>query len=382
METRFGKFRLVKHIGGGRLSQVFKVAPLHLDDEDSHVALKRVTPSMIGEPAYVQLVVREARVLTRLSHEHLCRCLELGVVDGSAFLTMELVDGCTLRAVLRRLAMQGKQLPRTAIVGQGYQLALVLEYLHRQAEHPLVHLDLSPQNVMISRSGELKLIDFGLARYLDGHNPPPLGGKIAGTVGYMSPEQASGADIDERADQYGLGVLLWEMLANQRLFRGNNAETWRRMRAGEVPPADAVFPSMPRKLTHTIYRMLSPNPADRFSHMGAVAVALKGCASSPRRGQNMLAEVVEGMMYDPDFDPFDSRLRTTSAPIEEQEDIPAGATGGDDDDDGYAELSIQVDHGMGSPTSQVRTVIPTGGAEPDSPFLETIPEAPPTDSRS
>ena len=378
METRFGKFRLVKHIGGGRLSQVFKVAPLHLDDEESHVALKRVTPSMIGEPAYVQLVVREAKVLTSLSHEHLCRCLELGVVDGSAFLTMELVDGCTLRAVLRRLSMQQARMPRTAIVGQGYQLAVVLEYLHRQTDHKLVHLDLSPQNVMISRAGELKLIDFGLARYLDGHNPPPLGGKIAGTVGYMSPEQASGGEVDERADQYGLGVLLWEMLANRRLFRGNNAETWRRMRAGEVPPADAVFPSMPLKLTHTIYRMLSPNPADRFSHMGAVAAALKGCASSPRRGQNMLAEVVEGMMYDPDFDPFDSRLKAPT-PTPEEQDIPAGEAG--DEDDGYAELSIQVDHGQGSPTSQVRTVIPLGGAAPDSPFLETIPEAPPTDSR-
>lgn len=376
METRFGKFRLVKHIGGGRLSQVFKVAPIHLEDEETHVALKRVTPAIIGEPAYVQLVVREAKVLTRLDHEHLCRCLELGVVDGSAFLTLDLVDGCTLRAILRRLAMQRGRMPRTAVVGQGYQLALVLEYLHRQCADPLVHLDLSPQNVMISRRGELKLIDFGLARYLDGHNPPPLGGKIAGTVGYMSPEQASGGDIDARADQYGLGVLLWEMLANQRLFRGNSAETWRRMRAGEVPDADRVFPSMPRKLTQTLYRMLNPDPAQRFPHMGAVAEALVGCSSSPRRGQNMLAEVVQGMMEDPNFDPFDSRR--PAAPAEAPlQDIPSGSYR---DDSSYAELHISVDHGVGSPTSQVRAVIP-GGVPEDSPFLEMIPEAEATDQR-
>ncbi len=378
METCFGKFRLVKHIGGGRLSQVFKVAPQHLEDEDSHVALKRVTPAMIGEPAYVQLVVREAKVLTRLDHEHLCRCMELGVVDGSAFLTMDLVDGCTLRAVLRRLAQQGERMPRTAVVGQGYQLAVVLEYLHRQCDHPLVHLDLSPQNVMISRRGDLKLIDFGLARYLDGHNPPPLGGKIAGTVGYMSPEQASGGEIDAQADQYGLGVLLWEMLANQRLFRGNSAETWNRMRAGDIPDADRVFPSLPRKLTNTLYRMLQADPAKRFPHMGAVADALEGCSSSPRRGKNMLAEVVQGMMEDPNFDPFDSR-RPAAPAADAAQDIPAGA-GRTDEDDGYAELSIQVDHGAGSPTSQVRAAIPTDAPE-DSPFLEMIPEAGATDRR-
>ncbi len=151
------------------------------------------------------------------------------------------------------------------------------------------------------------------------------------------------------------------------------------MRAGEVPPADRVFPSLPRKLTNTLYRMLEPDPARRFPHMGAAVAALKGCSSSPRRGQNMLAEVVQGMMEDPEFDPFDSRHRPPAAA--DDQDIPQGVGGGGDGEDGYEELSIQVDHGVGSPTSQVREVLPSSAPPPDSPFLEMIPEAPATDRR-
>jgi serine/threonine protein kinase len=374
MESSFGKFRLLRQIGGGRLSQVFQVSAFCAYPEPlagtPAVALKRVLPALIGEPAFVQLVVREAGLLARLTHASLCQCHELGVIDGCAFLTLDLVDGCTLRALMRRTSRLGIQLPPSAVVAVGLQLAEVLSYLHESCPTPLVHLDLSPQNVMLSRDGDLKLIDFGIARFRDGHNPPPLGGRIAGTVGYMSPEQARGEELDPRSDQFGLGILLWELLSGRRAFRGNTPETWKRMRTGQLPGGPELLTEAPEELTAAVLRLLRRNPARRFGSMAEARDRLALATSDPQSGRRPLAALVQRPMADPTFDPFDV-VHHHAAALEDQ-DIPPGREG---PAEGYAELAIEVDHGAGTPSSLVRAALP--GAElPDSPFLETVPDVP------
>ncbi len=374
----FGKFELLEQIGGGRLSEVFRVARAG-HHHGLNVALKRVLPSLITEDRFVKLVIREAGLLTRLDHGDLCDCHEMGVVDGCAFLTMQLVDGCTLRAMMRRLSQLGVTLPTPALIAIGQQLAGVLDYLHRHGDEPLVHLDLSPQNMLIARQGQLKLIDFGIARYLDGHNPPPLEGKIAGTVGYMAPEQAAGATfLDARADQFGLGVLLWEMCFGRRLFRGNTTETWRRMRSGSVP--EVVVPAdRPVELLKIIGRMLAPDPDDRFDNMGGVSEALDAVTSSIDGGARPLSALVNRLLTDPQFDPFDKvnlTRRQRSAPIAAGDiptgEVPIGVREGEGHDE-YEELSISVDHGHGTTAAQLRAEVPDlGDGPPVSPFIETL----------
>ncbi|MBW2733106.1 MAG: protein kinase, partial [Deltaproteobacteria bacterium] len=174
MSQTFGKFKIIERIGGGRLSQVFRIdRNWSSTAAEPQIVLKRVAPELIAERAFVQLVTREAGVLSRLSHENLCVCQEMGVIDGCAFLTLEQVDGCTLRALLRRLSQMRIGLTTSAVLAIAYQAARVLDYLHRQCSTPLAHLDLSPQNVMITRDGTLRLIDFGIARFLSGDDPPP-----------------------------------------------------------------------------------------------------------------------------------------------------------------------------------------------------------------
>ena len=370
METHFGKYKLIERIGGGRLSQVYRVSSEALGEQsDPRVALKRVHPEVIGESAFVRLVVREAGVLTRLKHPYLCECFELGVIDGSAFLTLSLVDGCTLRALMRRLSQMGVKLPVSAIRAIGCQLTEVLEYLHGKCSHPVVHLDLSPQNVMLSRDGTLRLIDFGISHYLDGHNPPPLGGKIAGTVGYMSPEQASGGAIDARADQYGMGILLWEMLAGARLFQGNTPETWERMRSGAIPPVKVAMKSVPDSLADLVYQLLAADPNDRFEDTEDTLEAFHKGSSNALSGTRPLAALVQRLLNTPSFDPFDV-VKKPPAHLPGEEDVPTGEdSGGEESSDLYEELSIEVDQGMDSPASQVRAVLPDSDA-PQSPFLE------------
>jgi len=379
MASRFGKFTLSERIGGGRLSQVYRVTPWWAPpdaQESPPVALKRVQPTLITEPAFVQLVVREAGLLARLQHPSLCECQELGVIDGCAFLTLDLVDGCTLRALMRRLGRLGVTLPPSAVTTLGCKLAAVLEYLHLGCDTPLVHLDLSPQNVMLDRDGDLRLIDFGIARYLDGKNPPPLGGKIAGTVGYMSPEQATGEELDTRADQYGLGILLWEMISGQRLYRGNSGETWRRMRMGQVPPAKEALKSAPEPLARAVARLLAPDPDRRFASMTAAREALEATSSDPLSGLRPLSALVRRWMADTAFDPFDV-VRDPDPVLEQPGDIPSGASS---KEQAYDDISIEVDHGEGTPGALVRAAVADGASgggvdAPISPFLETIPEA-------
>lgn len=365
MSVFFGKFKIIKQIGGGRLSQVFRVTREEGVGPEPKVALKRVQPSLIAEPAFVQLVVREAGLLAKLSHENLCQCQEMGVVDGCAFLTLDLVEGCTLRALMRRLSQLEVKLPPSAILALANQLATALDYLHH-CETPLVHLDLSPQNVMITLDGSIKLIDFGLARFLDGQNPPPLDGKIAGTVGYMSPEQARGQKPSAHADQYGLGILLWEMLTGRRLFRGHTAHTWQRMRRGKVPLDNRTLADTPEDLAQVVRRMLKADPEQRFDSMQQLLRKLRACSSDPQSGMRPLAALVKRLMSDPQFDPFD--VVTSSAAEPEAQDIPAGGETGEE----YDELTIQVDQGEGSPASQVRAALMGEVDLPSSPFLETI----------
>ena len=420
MISSFGKFRLLQRIGGGRLSQVFRIGRIWGEEAAPRVVLKRVAPELIGERAFVKLVAREAGLLSRLTHPNLCACQEMGVIDGCAFLTLDLVDGCTLRALLRRLAQIEIRLATSAVLAAAAQAAEVLDYLHRRCPMPLIHLDLSPQNVMFSREGQLKLIDFGIARFLDGHDPPPLEGRIAGTVGYMSPEQARGEKrIDARADQYALGILLWEMLGGRRLFAGNTPQTWRRMRQGDVPSLRSVAPSVAQDLARLLERLLASRPADRFTDFGVVGDELTHLSSSLHSGRRPLAALINRLMNETDFDPFDVVLRSQKSDEELEQareavaalhhDLPPVAASlgqeeeEDDDDDGeqdetsppvlgdiptgevsienYEELSISVDHGDGTPSAQMRAIVPLGGgngqqgklapdAAPESPFLE------------
>lgn len=377
--SSFGKFKLLQRIGGGRLSEVYRISSLFAKGgKIPSVVLKRVSPALIAENTFVQLVAREAGLLSRLEHENLCLCDEMGVIDGCAFLTIDLVDGCTLRALMRRLSKMGIRLPTSAILAIATQAAQVLQYLHVRAETPVIHLDLSPQNVMISREGTLKLIDFGIARYIDGHDPPPLSGKIAGTVGYMSPEQARGdSKIDARADQFALGILLWEMFAGQRLYPGGNEYAWARMCRGETPPISSILPTISPELGNAIDKLLEAKPSDRYPDMTAFLQVLTSLSSSPLSGKRPLAALTNRLMNDDDFDPFDVVERKRhSAPNIPPKDIPTGELALDH----YDEISIDVDHGAGTPSEQMRAIVPDKVEQPiytikseedlDSPFLE------------
>src|SRR3990167_7608400 len=190
------------------------------------VVIKRILASMLSEPDMLRAFLDETRIAARLRHPNIVRIDELGEVEGEWFVRMEYVEGASLSEVLKRAARQGEHLPVEAVLSIGAGLASALDYAHHATDAEgralqIVHRDVTPQNVLLARNGEVKLIDFGVAR-AEQRFLRTMPGLVKGKLPYMSPEQADGRRLDARSDIFALGVCLWEALTGHRLFRGNS----------------------------------------------------------------------------------------------------------------------------------------------------------------
>ncbi len=242
------------------------------------VVVKRVLPTLAARPGFAELLIREAKIAARLSHPNIVQIFDLGEADGTYFIAMEYVHGTDLsRALTHRSSSEHLSLAlRIWIVAEATR---ALDHAHRRKGddgRPLqiVHRDVSPQNVLLAHEGVVKVADFGIARADEvglgrGEDPRVLRGKYA----YMSPEQARGESLDRRSDVFALGVVLFEVMTGQRLFRAKSSqETLALVRAGQVPPLDAA--GVPRELVPTLARALSAARDDRHAWAGEIHAEL------------------------------------------------------------------------------------------------------------
>jgi hypothetical protein len=245
-ELLSGRYRIERMIGQGGMADVFRAVDITGGDP---VAVKLVRSA---DPGLARRFAQEAKALARLEHPGLVRLIDAGVHDEQAFLVMELVEGPTLAARLRRGALSPL---RTAMLGR--TLAGALAYVHG---HGIVHRDVKPANVLLGPGPRVRLADFGIAR-LAGTSSLTVTGTTLGTAGYMAPEQLEHHDVGPAADVWSLGVILLECLTGQRLFEGTPTEVVARRLAGPVPlPPDLPAP------WHTLFSgMLAPDPARRLS---------------------------------------------------------------------------------------------------------------------
>ena len=217
----FGKYRLLELLASGGMAEVWRAELAGPGGFEKELALKLVRAELGSQPELARLFEQEARLASRLGHANVVQVFEYDVVDGRHYLAMELVRGRTLRQVVDRCREVGVRMGLARAVHVGAEVARALAYAHRLADRgsPLgiVHRDVSPQNVLVSFEGEVKLADFGIARALGAaeHTAP---GAVKGKIAYMAPEQARGEPVDARADLFALGVVLWELLSGRRLF--------------------------------------------------------------------------------------------------------------------------------------------------------------------
>ncbi|NVB85064.1 MAG: serine/threonine protein kinase [Kofleriaceae bacterium] len=270
--THFGRFRLVERRAVGGMAEVWRAVVEGPRGFATNVVLKRLRPEYTSDPAFVAMLAAEARVCARLDHPAIVKVYEFGEVSGEYYLAMELVDGWDLYDILAAFARAGRALPVAFVCHIGAELADALAYAHAITdEHGrpfgLVHRDVSPGNVMITRQGAVKLVDFGVHTIRDRRADERTAvGVLRGTLSFMSPEQADGQTVDRRSDVFSLGSVLYEALTGHRLFRADSdLETLRRVREAVVPPPSKFRPDLDPRLDRILLGMLARSPAERWA---------------------------------------------------------------------------------------------------------------------
>jgi eukaryotic-like serine/threonine-protein kinase len=281
----FGPYHLVRRLGVGGMAETFEATRVGAGGFEQRVCLKRVLPAFSGDPEFVSRFQREATLAARLRHTNIVGVGDFGEVDGVHYMTLELVDGVDLRSFLKS-SPRGKLSPETVAL-IGLDLAYALEHAHAS----LVHRDISPSNILLSRSGETKLADFGIAKAID--NARATASRSAkGKIPYMSPEHMRGEAVDGRSDLFSLGVVLFEAAAGVHPFDGtHDVETMQKILDGDRRSLKDVAPDIPAPLREIIERMIETDRDARTPSATRLIEELAALAPPPGVRQALAATV-------------------------------------------------------------------------------------------
>lgn len=267
---QFGKYILLERLAAGGMAEVYLSKSTGAVGVNKFVAIKRILPQYSDNQDFIEMFKEEAKIAVNLNHGNVVSIYDFGVEHSQFFLVMEYVEGRNLRQILNELKKTNAQFNIEQIVYMMKEVAAGLDHAHRCIDgttgKPLniVHRDMSPQNIMVSFEGEVKIIDFGIAK-AENQLEATKAGTLKGKYGYMSPEQADGQNIDPRTDVFSMGIVMWELLANDRLFTSNSeAAILRKIRECQVPSIRKINPSVPPELERIISKALAKDRSLRY----------------------------------------------------------------------------------------------------------------------
>jgi eukaryotic-like serine/threonine-protein kinase len=298
---RFGKYLLVGELGLGGMAEVFLAVQHGLEGFVKVVTLKRVLPHLSESPDFVEMFVDEARLAARLEHPNIVRTYEFGEHEGQYYTVMEYLAGEDLGSTMNRAAMSRQAVPLNTAAHIVAQLCCGLHFAHELTDTSgrplgLVHRDINPSNVIVTYAGEVKIIDFGVAKSAANSNRT-ISGTIKGKLAYMSPEQVLARGIDRRSDVFSLGVVLWELVAGRPLFtRDSDAATLYSIMNDPIPRVGRYRAGVPEELEALIATALSRTPVDRFTSAEEMQLALETfLATQPKLDARGLARSIESL---------------------------------------------------------------------------------------
>lgn len=276
---QFGKYLLLERVNVGGMAEVFKAKQFGVEGFQRIIAVKRILPNMSEDTEFINMFVDEARLAVQLNHANIVQIYELDKVMSQYYIAMEYVAGKDLRRIIEGFRKRKQVMPVPLAAYICARVCDGLDYAHRKIDASgkpmrLVHRDVSPQNILVSFDGDVKVIDFGIAKAADRLSKTQAG-VLKGKFGYMSPEQVSGSEIDHRSDLFAVGVLLWEMLTCQRLFVAEtDFSTLEKVRQCDIPPMNTYNADIPPELELVVRKALAKDLSERFEWCSDFSEAL------------------------------------------------------------------------------------------------------------
>ncbi len=267
----FGKYLLLDRVNIGGMAEVWRAKTFGAGGFERIVAIKRILPNIAEDEEFISMFLDEAKITVQLNHANIAQIYELNNLSNSYFIAMEYVSGKDLRAVFDRCRKRGEPAPIPLTCYAIAQCCEGLDYAHRAKDRQgrdmsIVHRDVSPQNALVSYDGEVKVIDFGIAKAA-GKATKTQAGILKGKFGYMSPEQIRGLPLDGRSDIFAMGVCLYEMLTGERLFVGDSDfSVLEKVRKVEVLPPSHFNRKIPDALERIVMKSLAKDVDDRYQH--------------------------------------------------------------------------------------------------------------------
>ncbi|NBD14209.1 protein kinase domain-containing protein [Corallococcus silvisoli] len=277
---QFGKYKLLERIATGGMAEIYRARMTAVAGVTKPVVIKKILPGYADDNAFVSMFINEARIALGLSHGNIAQIFDFGEVGGEYFLAMEWVDGHPLSHVMRRARAKGlPALPPPLAVLVAIDMLRGLAYAHTRLDdngRPLhiVHRDVSPQNVLLSFEGQVKLVDFGIARARLAGRGDTKAEAAKGKYVYFAPEQARGEALDARTDVFAAGTVLYEMLCGRRPFEGTLQEVLRKISLGDFPRPREWTPGIPAALERILLTAMATSPDQRYPTAQAFAEAL------------------------------------------------------------------------------------------------------------
>jgi serine/threonine protein kinase len=272
----FGKYLLLDRVNIGGMAEVWRGKTFGAGGFERLVAIKRILPNIAEDEEFITMFVDEAKITVQLNHANIGQVFDLGQVSGSYYIAMEYISGKDMRAIFDRCRKKGEPPPIPLACYLIAKAAEGLDYAHRKVDGRgtsmnIVHRDVSPQNALVSYDGEVKVIDFGIAKAA-GKATKTQAGILKGKFGYMSPEQIRGLPLDRRSDVFAIGVCLYEMLTGERLFVGDSDfSVLEKVRKVEVLPPSTYNRKIPEALEKVVMKALAKDVDDRYQYASEVA---------------------------------------------------------------------------------------------------------------
>ena len=299
---RFGNYLLVEKLGTGGMAEIWKAKMQGVEGFQKLVAIKRILPQFSHNQDFTTMFIDEAKLAAQLSHRNIVHIYDLGKLEDSYFIAMEYVEGTDLRRVNMALRERGDRMPVPLALFILSQMASALDYAHKRRDGDgrdlnIVHRDVSPQNILLAKDGEVKICDFGIAKAASKASHTRAG-SLKGKLQYMSPEQAWGKTVDYRSDIFSLGVVLYEMLAGKHLFEGDSElSILEKVRHPKVEAPSQFLPGLPKVIDDIVMKALQEEPDDRYTDAGHLFRELDDVIQhyAPRAAEKTVAQFLTAL---------------------------------------------------------------------------------------